>query len=146
MGKPTGQMQEETQQLLDEYNELYNWEYNEMCRFIENFSEKEFREHYETYHRLCEDYSTELVDHFGDHFDLDASMFEHFEEMYQGQHETGANFAENICMELGYINDLPSWVAVDWESTWEDALSNDYFEIDCTCSDYTYGHIFSNNY
>ena len=27
----TGQMQEETQQLLDEYNELYNWEYNDMC-------------------------------------------------------------------------------------------------------------------
>ena len=142
----TGQMREETQQLLDEYNELYNWEYNEMCRFIENFSEKEFREHYETYHRLCEDYSTELVDNFGDYFDLDASMFEHFEEMYQGQHETGADFAENICIELGYITNLPSWVAVDWKSTWEDALSNDYFEIDCDCYEYTYGHIFSNNY
>ena len=31
MGLSTGQMQEETQQLLDEYNELYNWEYNDMC-------------------------------------------------------------------------------------------------------------------
>ena len=66
--------------------------------------------------------------------------------MYQGQHETGANFAENICIELGYIRDLPPWVAVDWEKTWEDALSNDYVEIDCDMSDYTYGHIFSNNY
>ena len=62
--------------------------------------------------------------------------------MYQGQHETGANFAEHICEELGYIRDLPSWVAVDWESTWENALSHDYTEIDCDCSDYTYGHIF----
>ena len=43
MGKPTGQMQEETQELLDNYNNLYNWEYNDMCRFIENHSEEEFR-------------------------------------------------------------------------------------------------------
>ena len=37
MGKPTGQMQEHTQELLDHYNELFNWEYNEMCEFIENY-------------------------------------------------------------------------------------------------------------
>ena len=37
---PTGKMQEDTQELLDEYNELYNWEYNEMCRFIENFQKQ----------------------------------------------------------------------------------------------------------
>ena len=85
-----------------------------------------------------------LVDKFADEFDVDC--VENFEDMYQGQHETGANFAENICEELGYIRDLPPWVAVDWEKTWEDALSNDYVEIDCDMSDYTYGHIFSNNY
>ena len=45
MRKPTGQMQEETQKYLDDYNTLYNWEYNDMCRFIENYSEEEFVEH-----------------------------------------------------------------------------------------------------
>ena len=140
----TGQMKEETQQLLDEYNELYSWSYNDMCDFIESYGETEFLTHYETYHRLVEDYGRELVDNFANHFDVDT--IPHFEEMYQGQHETGANFAENICEELGYIRDLPPWVAVDWEKTWEDALSNDYVEIDCDMSDYTYGHIFSNNY
>ena len=39
---PTGQMREETQQLLDEYNELYNWSYNDMCDFIESYGEKSF--------------------------------------------------------------------------------------------------------
>ena len=34
--KPTGQMQEDTQELLDFYNRHYNWEYNDMCRFIDN--------------------------------------------------------------------------------------------------------------
>ena len=140
----TGQMKEETQQLLDEYNELYSWSYNDMCDFIESYGETEFLTYYETYHRLCDDYSAELVDNFASTFDIDT--IPHFEEMYQGQHETGADFAEYICVELGYIRDLPSWVAVDWKSTWEDALSNDYFEIDCDCYEYTYGHIFSNNY
>ena len=40
MGKPTGQMQELTQKYLDDYNLLYNWDYNEMCRFIHNYSEE----------------------------------------------------------------------------------------------------------
>ena len=137
-------MQEETQELLDEYNELYDWEYNDMCDFIENHSEEDFREHYETYNRLVDDYGQNLVDEFIENYDV--STLENFEDMYQGQHETGANFAEYICEELGYIRDLPPWVAVDWEKTWEDALSNDYVEIDCDEEDYTYGHIFSNNY
>ena len=144
MRKPTGQMQEETQEKLDGFNLLYNWEYNEMCDFIESHGEETFRDHYETYHRLVDEYGRELVDNFADHFDIET--VENFEEMYQGQHETGANFAESICMDLGYIRDLPSRVAVDWEKTWEDALSYDYTEIDCDMSDYTYGHIFSNNY
>ena len=57
MRKPTGQMQEETQETLDEYNELYNWEYNDMCDFIENYGETEFLTYYETYHRLVDDYA-----------------------------------------------------------------------------------------
>ena len=144
MRKPTGQMQEETQEKLDGLNLLYNWEYNEMCDFIESHGEETFRDHYETYHRLVDEYGRELVDNFADHFDIET--VENFEEMYQGQHETGANFAESICNDLGYIRDLPSWVAVDWEKTWEDALSYDYTEIDCDMSDYTYGHIFRNSW
>ena len=144
MRKATGQMQEETQKTLDEYNELYSWSYNDMCDFIESFGEEAFVEHYDTYYRLCDDYSMELVDNFANTFGIDT--IPNFEDKYQGQHETGADFAEYICVELGYIKDLPSWVAVDWKSTWEDALSNDYVEIDCDMIDYTYGHIFSNNY
>ena len=132
-------LSEETQELLDE---VYDVEL--ALEFIENHGETEFLTYYETYHRLVEDYGMELVDNFANYFDIDT--IPHFEEMYQGQHETGADFAENICEELGYIRDLPPWVAVDWEKTWEDALSNDYVEIDCDMSDYTYGHIFSNNY
>ena len=82
MGKPTGQMQEDTQELLDHFNSHYNWEYNDMCRFIENYSEEEFQEHYETYQGLCRDYGTELVENFGLYFDLEALNFELFEDLY----------------------------------------------------------------
>ena len=140
MGKPTGQMQEETQEKLDGLNLLYNWDYNEMCRFIENFSEEEFRDHYETYHRLCEDYSTELVDMFADEFDVDS--VEKFEDMYEGHFETGQDFAEywvnEVCEES---KNIPNWVTIDYADIWESKLSKDYYEIDCY-GEHTYGHIF----
>ena len=134
---PTGQMQEETQELLDEYNELYNWSYNDMCDFIENHSEEEFREHYETYQRLVDDYE-EVVDEFIE--DFDVSTIENFEDMYQGQYDSGADFAEQICQDCGYIsNNMPSWIEIDWEKTWDNALSYDYTLIG-------EGHIFNANY
>ena len=143
MRKPTGQMQEETQELLDHYNNLYNWVYNDMCRFIHNYSEEEFRKHYETYSRLCDDYGTELVENFGLYFDLDAKKFELFEDMYEGHFETGQDFAFYYVNEVDTTTkDLPSWVTIDYKDIWENKLSNDYFEIDCDGYEYTYGHIF----
>ena len=131
----TGQMREETQQLLDEYNELYNWEYNDMCDFIESYGEDDFRNNYETYHRLVEDYGQGVVDEFMEDFDI-----ENFEDMYQGQYESGAEFAEQICQDCGYIsNNMPYWIVIDWERTWEANLRHDYIEIG-------EGHIFSANY
>ena len=133
----TGQMQEETQELLDEYNELYNWEYNDMCDFIEEHGEENFRDYYETYSKLVDDYE-EVVDEFIE--DFDVSAVENFEEMYQGQYESGADFAEQLCQDCGYITrELPSWIEIDWEKTWDNALSYDYALIG-------EGHIFSVNY
>ena len=143
MGKPTGQMQELTQKYLDDYNLLYDWDYNEMCRFIENYSEEEFVEHYATYYRLCDDYGTELVDNFGLYFDLEASYYEKFEDMYEGEYGHSTDFAEYWCNEVNEsTKNLPEWLNVDYQNIWETKLSNDYFEIDCDGYEYTYGHIF----
>ena len=142
MRKPTGQMQEETQELLDHYNNLYNWDYNDMCRFIQNYSEEEFRKHYETYSRLCDDYGTELVENFGLFFDLEALNFELFEDLYEGHFETGQDFAfywvNEVCEES---KNIPGWVKIDYADIWENKLSKDYYEIDCY-GEHTYGHIF----
>ena len=139
MRKPTGQMQELTQEKLDDYNTLYCWEYNDMCDFIENHSEEEFVDHYETYNRLCEDYGQGLIDEFIE--DFDVSTIENFEDMYQGQYDSGADFAKQIATDCGYIKsyqgDLPSWIEIDWKASW-DNLSYDYCEQD--------GYIFSQNF
>ena len=143
MGKPTGQMQEDTQELLDFYNSHYNWEYNDMCRFIENHSEQEFQEYYETYQGLCRDYGTELVDNYGLFFDLDAAYYEKFENMYEGHFETGQDFAFYYVNEVDETTkNIPNWVTIDYADIWENKLSEDYFEIDCDGYEYTYGHIF----
>ena len=133
-------MREETQQLLDEYNELYNWEYNEMCDFIEYYGETMFLTHYETYHRLVEDYGKELVHLFADEFDIDS--IEKFEDMYEGHFETATDFADYWCNEVNEsTKNLPAWLSVDYENIWETKLSKDYVEIDCY-GEHTYGHIF----
>ena len=138
MRKPTGQMDELTQEKLDDYNTLYDWEYNDMCDFIENHSEEEFREHYETYNRLVDDYGQLVVDEFIEEFDTDA--IEHFEDMFQGQYNSGGDFAEQIATDCGYVTrELPHWIEIDWEKTWDKSLSYDYTEL-------SGGHIFSNNY
>ena len=124
----TGQMREETQKTLDEYNELYSWSYNDMCDFIENHGEEEFVDHYETYHRLVDEYGQNLVDEFIENYDV--STLENFEDMYQGQYDSGAEFAEQIASDCGYISrDMPSWIEIDWQKTWDNALSYDYTQI-----------------
>ena len=131
-GLPTGQMEQETQELLDEYNDMVD--------FIKEHSEEEFVHHYETYNRLCEDYGQNLIDEFIE--DFDVGTIENFEDMYQGQYDSGADFAKQIATDCGYIKsyqgDLPSWIEIDWEKTW-DNLSYDYTEL-------LGGHIFNNNY
>ena len=137
MRKATGQMDELTQEKLDDYNTLYCWEYNDMCDFIENHSEEEFREHYETYNRLVDDYGQLVVDEFIENYDV--STLENFEDMYQGQYDRGgAGFAEQLAIDCGMVSTGISWVEIDWEKSW-DNLSYDYTEIGN-------GYIFCDNY
>ena len=130
-------MDELTQEKLDDYNTLYCWEYNDKCDFIENHSEEEFVDHYETYNRLCDEYDKNLVDEFIENYDV--STLENFEDMYQGQYDRGgAGFAEQLAIDCGMVSTGISWVEIDWEKSW-DNLSYDYTEIGN-------GYIFCDNY
>ena len=135
---PTGQLQEETQELLDEYNETYDWSYNDMVDFIKEYGEEDFREHYEQYSSLVDDYGKAVVDEYIEIYFLDA--IQHLEDAYQGEYVSGADFAEQLASDCGYTSrDFPSWIEIDWEKTWDRSLSYDYTEL-------TGGHIFCDNY
>ena len=140
---PTGQLQEETQELLDEYNETYDWSYNDMVDFIKEHGEEDFREYYEKYSSLVDEYGQGLVDEYIEIYNTNGINY--FEDAYQGEYESGAEFAEQIASDCGYISrDFPSWIEIDWAATWDNTLSWDYTEIinpdNGRCA------IFSNNY
>ena len=70
--------------------------------FIENHGETEFQTYYEKYEELVREYDQNLID----------------------------EFAEMIASDCGYISrDMPSWIEIDWQKTWDNALSNDYTQI-----------------
>ena len=133
-GLPTGQMQEETKELLDEYNEENCWEYTDMVDFFKEYGEKNFRDYYEDYYRAVDDLGEDIVNAFIEVFYIES--IGNINESYQGQ-MSGAEFAESMAIDCGMVSTGISWVEIDWEKSW-DNLSYDYCEQD--------GHIFSQNF
>ena len=108
----------------------------DMEEFIKTHGHKDFVLYYEDYTRMVDEYDQWTVDSFLEVFDL--MDVEHLNDAYMGHYESGAQFAEDIVTDGGYIQtDLPYWIAIDWEETWEN-LSYDYTESN--------GYIFSNNW
>ena len=109
---------------------------SEMEAFIEMHGHKDFYLYFEDYRQAVHEYDQETVDAFLEEFDL--MDVEHLNDAYQGQYHSGAEFAENLVTDCGYIHqELPYWIEIDWEKTW-DNLSYDYSECN--------GYIFSNNW
>ena len=109
---------------------------DEMQEFIDEHGHKDFVEYFEDYHQAVEEWDKEIVDSFIEEFELSA--VDRISDAYHGSWRNGAEFAEQMVQDCGYINqELPYWIEVDWEKTW-DNLSYDYTEIN--------GYIFSNNF
>ena len=135
-GLPTGQMEEETRELLDEYNEEYCWEYNDMVDFIKEYGEKNFRDYYEDYYRAIDDLGEDIVNAFIEVFYIES--IGNINESYQGEYNSGAEFAEQLAIDCCEVpRNLSSWIEIDWKASW-DNLSYDYCEQD--------GYIFSQNF
>ena len=74
--------------------------------------------------------------------DYGIESLEQFEDSYQGQYESEADFTEQILDDC-YQSDLPSWVCIDYELTWHSALQYDYFSIE---TGYRRYEIFNKNF
>ena len=48
------------------------------------------------------------------------------EERFCGCWESGADYAEDTCLQDGNGN-LPNWLVIDWEATWNGTLRHDFY-------------------
>ena len=80
-------------------------------------------EYQEKYSELCDSYGKDAVDAFleiWEESDLDG-----FKDSYQGRYNSEADFAEQTTIDC-YGLDVPSFVVIDWQATWDQGLRYDY--------------------
>lgn len=96
--------------------------------------EAEDSDNQEAINAALEHYSAEAVQAFIELYG--EENVEHFEDAYQGEYESGAHYAESLVSDC-YCLDIPAFVCIDWEATW-DQLYYDYSIED--------GHVFCDNF
>ena len=101
----------------------------------------------ETLKKEIED--TGMIDSLSNEFvqelmDYGIETVSQFEEAYHGQYQSGAEFAEQLCDDCGYLSEsnLPMFIQfhIDWESVWSRELTFDYFMVK-----YSNGYAFFTN-
>jgi antirestriction protein len=111
----------ETVELIEELLED-NHDLNCILEFIDEHNEDDFLTYYVEYVEQGEKVGYEVVDAF-----VEENGFcdvEHCGEAYVGCYESGADFAEELVAEEGV--EIPDFVIVDYEETWERSLAYDY--------------------
>ena len=127
---------EETQTQIEEFLEnTFGWDEDELVEFIEKHGEESFKLYFEDYVDMIDKVGSEVVEAFLENFDI--ADISNLEDYYQGQYNSGAEFAQMLAEDCGDANrNMAGWIEIDWEASWNN-LSYDYVE----CGD---GHIFGN--
>ena len=128
---------EETQTQIEEFLEdHFGWDEDQLVDFVERFGEEKFKLYFEEYADMVDDIGNEIVEAFLDNFDIaDISSCR---DAYQGQYESGAEFAQQMAEDWGDVGrNTASWIEIDWSASWDNLSQYDYVES-------TDGHIFSN--
>ena len=100
-----------------------NYALEDILKFIDTHNEEDFRNYYEEYVRCGEAIGYEAVDALIEEMGC-ISYIEDCDERYQGHYDDEAEFAEQFITDV--YGDVPSYVVVDWEATWETALRYDF--------------------
>jgi hypothetical protein len=116
-----------------EFIEKGEYDLDAALKFIDDYNEDAFVGYYEEYVRAGESIGYDVVDAFIDYHGV--SYAEHAEDAYYGGYETGAEFAEEYYNDIG---DVPSFLVVDWEATWESSLTYDF--------DFVNGYVFRSSF
>lgn len=118
-----------------------NYDLDDILEFVDNHGESDFVAYYEEYVRVGDIIGYEAVDALIEEMS-DISYIEDCDERYRGFYDNEADFAEEFYNEV--YGDVPSFLVVDWEATWDQSLRYDF----TACRDgsnYKPCHIFSDN-
>lgn len=118
-------------ELLDEQYAL-----DDILEFIDENSEEDFVNHYVDYVDAGENIGYDVVDAFIKYHG-DVSYVNYVSDAFRGTYDSEADFAEewvSDCMGL----EIPAFVVVDWEATWNQNLRYDFDFVD--------GYVFDSNF
>ena len=104
---------EETQTQIEEFLEdNFGWDEDELVSFVERFGEDKFKTDFEEYASMVDDIGIDIVEAYLENFDIaDVSSCR---DAYQGQYESGAEFAQQMSEDCGDVpRDMPSWIEID---------------------------------
>ena len=135
-----GEDLEMTDSVTELFNELVDdgHDADDLQAFIDKYGKSQFVDYIEEYIQAVDEYNEEVVESFLEIFDIDS--IGNLSESYQGQYDSGAEFAEQLARDCCDIRDehISSWIEIDWKASW-DNLDYDYTEG-------SGGHIFSQNF
>ena len=134
-----GQDVEMTDSVTELFNELVDdgHDADDLQAFIDEYSKSQFVDYIEEYLQAIDQYDEEVVESFLEIFSIEDIC--NLSESYQGQWNSGAEFAQNLAEDCCEVpREMSSWIEIDWKASW-DNLSYDYTEGNG-------GHIFSQNF
>lgn len=95
-----------------------NYYLDDMIDFINEHGADNFYNLYEDYCEMGEEYSYDAVDAFIEEFGIHTFRASAFQDAYRGQWESKADYAEQYVSDC-YNVELPGFVEVDWEATFD---------------------------
>ena len=112
-----------------------NYDLDDILEFVDANSEADLVAYYEQYCTAGERIGYDVVDAFVKYH---GSMcyVEHVEDAYQGIYNDEATFAEEYYENV--YGEVPGFLVVDWDATWNSSLLYDYDFID--------GYVFCSNF
>ena len=127
-----------SQKALDYITELVEEEgtyaLDDILEFLKEYNSDDFIAYYVDYVEQGEKVGYDVVDAFLEENDI--SDVAKVEEVYQGEYESEAHFAESYFNDV--YGDVPSFLVIDWAETFHQSLSYDYY--------YVGGYVFQSNW
>lgn len=127
-------LQPATVEFIEENCVEGEYDLDDALKFIDEHNESDFVAYYDEYIRVGEILGYDVVDAFIEYHG-DVSYAEHAEDAYRGGYSSAADFTEEYYSEMG---EVPSFIVVDWEATWQQNLSYDF--------DFVNGYVFSSSF